>query len=171
MKKGGVGGRLTKTGLRFKEIVDVSRAFNELESLNIVGNKILKKGDAIAEVHSKHNLYKFLGDKGISYEKILSKKLLPDIAVLVYSSKTFFIFEVKYQEVQGSTDEKLQTCHFKISQYRKLLQETLGYKVKYVYVLKDWFKDKRYNDVLDYIKSVEDCDYLFNKVPRKYLGI
>ena len=31
--------------------------------------------------------------------------------------------------------------------------------------------DKKYKDVLDYIKSVRGCDYLFDTVPTDYLGI
>lgn len=170
MKKGGVGGQLTKTGLQFEEIVDINKALGNLRHFKIRGNKIIKDSAIVGEIHSKHELYRFLNDSGIKYEKLISKKLLPDIALLAYKTKTFFVFEVKYQEVQGSTDEKLQTCHFKIRQYKKLL-EPLGYKVRYVYVLNDWFKDKRYKDVLDYIKNIDDCDYLFNKVPESYLGL
>lgn len=171
MKKGGIGGNLTKTGLRFEEIVDINRALGNLEKYHIENNRIIKNNVPIAELHSKNELYKFLLKRGVKYEKIISKKLLPDIAVLVYKTRIFFIFEVKYQQVQGSTDEKLQTCHFKIRQYKKLIEETLGYEVRYVYILNNWFKDKRYKDVLDYIKSIHGCDYLFKKVPLSFLGL
>ena len=46
------------------------------------------------------------------------------------------ILEIKFQEVAGSTDEKLQTCDFKIKQYRKLLSR-LNIEVKYIYILND----------------------------------
>jgi hypothetical protein len=49
-------------------------------------------------------------------------------------SKTLFIIEVKYQQVAGSVDEKLQTCDFKRKQYLKLVR-SLELKVEYVYVL------------------------------------
>lgn len=171
MKKGGVGGHLTKTGLTFEEIVDLNKALDDLEEFEIKDNVIYKNEEPVAELHSKHEFYRYLESEGVDYEEIISRKILPDIAVLVYETKTFFVFEVKYQEVEGSTDEKLQTCHFKVGQYRKLAEDTLGYKVKYVYVLNDWFKQDKYEDVLEYIKSVEDCDYLFNEVPREYLQI
>ena len=166
-----MGGYLTKTGLRFEEVVDIGRALGNLETFKTVGNKVYYGQKPIAEVYSKNDLYKFLENKKVDYKKIVSKKLLPDMAVFVYQSRTFFIFEVKYQGVGGSTDEKLQTCDFKIKQYRKLLEKPLGYKVKYIYVLNDWFRDPGYKDVLDYIKTVEGCDYLFNKVPLEYLGL
>ena len=69
----------------------------------------------------------------------------------------------------GSVDEKLQTCDFKLRQYKKMF-EPIGLNVKYVYVLNDWFKKKEYADVLAYIKSV-DCDYFFNELPLSYLGL
>ena len=171
MKKGGIGGHLTKTGLQFEELVDIDKALGDLADYEIEGNKVIKNSKEIAEIHSKHELYRFLKEKGVDWEKILSKRLLPDIAVFVYASNIFYILEVKYQEVEGSTDEKLQTCDFKIKQYRKLIENTLGYKVRYVYVLNDWFKKEKYKDVLVYIKSIKGCDYLFNKVSNKYLGI
>lgn len=171
MKKGGVGGHLTKSGLRFEEIVDINKAFGALKDHRIEENKLYSDSTKVAEFYSKHELYKFLEKKGVKFDKIISKKILPDIAVLVLKTNTFFIFEVKYQEVEGSTDEKLQTCDFKIKQYRKLLEATLHYKVNYVYVLNDWFRGKKYKDVLEYIKSIDGCDYLFNKVPKEYLSL
>ena len=84
-------------------------------------------------------------------------------------NKTLFIVETKFQTVAGSVDEKLQTCDFKLRQYKKMF-EPIGLNVKYVYVLNDWFKKKEYADVLAYIKSV-DCDYFFNELPLSYLGL
>ncbi len=105
----------------------------------------------------------------VGYEKLISKKLLPDDAVLVLGNKTLFIVETKFQTVAGSVDEKLQTCDFKLKQYRKLIKP-LHIEVKYVYVLNDWFRKKEYKDVLDYIRSV-GCDYFFNELPLGYLGL
>ncbi len=99
----------------------------------------------------------------------MSKKLLLDDALLVIVRETFFIIEVKYQQIAGSVDEKLQTCDFKRKQYLKLVQP-LGIKVEYVYVLNDWFKQPSYKDVLDYINSV-NCHYKFNELPLSWLGL
>ena len=99
----------------------------------------------------------------------MSKKLLPDDALLVIVRETLFIIEVKYQQVAGSVDEKLQTCDFKRKQYLKLVSN-LGLKVEYVYVLNDWFKHESYKDVLAYIHSV-NCHYKFNALPLSWLGL
>ena len=45
------------------------------------------------------------------------------------------IIEIKYQEVAGSVDEKLQTCDFKKKQYERLLRP-LKLIVEYCYVLR-----------------------------------
>jgi hypothetical protein len=76
---------------------------------------------------------------------------------------------MKFQEVAGSVDEKLQTCDFKHKQYQKLLSP-LKIKVKYVYVLNDWFMKKEYEDVLKYIDSV-GCYYFFNILPFHFLDL
>jgi len=164
MKKGGVGGHLTKTGLIFEKVAGSALTITK-------NNNVLAKNKTLGTLYSKHELYKLLENKGIDYKIIISKKLLPDVALFLKNSKTFIIFEIKYQEVEGSTDEKLQTCDFKIKQYRKLLTNTLGYKVRYVYVLNDWFKKECYKDVLDYIKSIPGCDYIYNKITPEYLNI
>ena len=85
------------------------------------------------------------------------------------ANNTLYILELKFQEVAGSVDEKLQTCDFKNKQYCKLLAP-LKIDVKYVYVLNDWFKKNEYKDVLSYVESV-GCYYFFNEVPLAFFGL
>ena len=49
-------------------------------------------------------------------------------------NNTLFIIEMKFQEVAGSVDEKLQTCDFKKKQYKRLMAP-LNIEVEYVYIL------------------------------------
>lgn len=123
----------------------------------------------VVRCFKKHEFYRFLNESKIVWQNILSKKLLPDDALLVIVRETLFIIEVKYQQVVGSVDEKLQTSDFKRKQYLKLVS-SLGLKVEYVYVLNDWFKNPEYRDVLDYIHSV-NCHYKFNELPLAWLGL
>ncbi len=111
----------------------------------------------------------YLESQGINWKEVISKRLLPDNAILVILRETLFIIEVKFQQVDGSVDEKLQTADFKRKQYMKLVAP-LGLKVDYVFVLNDWFKKKIYKDVLDYIQSV-NCHYKFNELPLAWLGL
>ena len=168
MKKGGVGGGRTLTGLRFESRVSLGTAIESLPGYSLSGDDIHFEGKKVAVLYPKNKLYKkLLAPNGVSYSEIISKKLLPDDALYLLAGKTLFIVEIKFQEVAGSVDEKLQTCDFKNKQYKKLLRP-LGIAVKYVYVLNNWFKKKEYKDVLDYIESV-DCYYFFNVLPLNFL--
>lgn len=132
--------RDTTTGLLFEERV-----------------KIKKEGIDV----TKHELYRYLSKKGIDYTTLISKKLLPDEAFIDLENSRLIVYEKKFQQAAGSADEKPQTCAFKILQYKKIAM-ALGLKnVTYTYIFNDWFKKPEYKDMLDYIKSVDGCDYFF----------
>ena len=175
MKEGGFGGGNTLTGLNFEREVDfqdllAAKPGYELKNdAGLAGKVVYFKGKPVARCFRKNDFYKFLDEKKVDWRPLISKKLLPDDALLVIVRETLFIIEVKYQQVAGSVDEKLQTCDFKRKQYLKLVTP-LGLKVEYVYVLSDWFKDPAYKDVLDYIQSV-NCHYKFGSLPLAWLGL
>jgi hypothetical protein len=175
MKEGGIGGGTTLTGLNFERHVDFQVLLAAKPGYAIktivgkAGKGVFFKGELVARCFRKNEFYKYLDEHGVDWHSQLSKKLLPDDALLVIVRETLFIIEVKYQQVEGSVDEKLQTCDFKRKQYLKLVVG-LGLKVEYVYVLNDWFKDPRYKDVLAYINSV-NCHYKFGTLPLAWLGL
>lgn len=170
MIKGGKGGGKTLTGLRFEERIDLHTIVSTLPNYSLQGNIVLHNNQKVAEIYRKHDLYKkLLEPNKIDYTKVISKKLLPDDAIFVLKDKTLNIIEIKFQEVAGSVDEKLQTCDFKNKQYKKLMTP-LGINVRYVYVLNDWFKKPEYKDVLEYVTLV-GCYYFFYTVPLDFLGL
>lgn len=175
MIESGKGGANTKTGLIFEKRVDLISLFKEIEGYSIketrnkAGSQIYYQGKEIARCFKKYEFYRFLDEYGIDWRQYLSKQLLPDNGLFVIVRDTLFIIEIKFQKVAGSVDEKLQTCDFKRKQYSKLVQ-SLNWKVEYVYVLNNWFKQQQYKDTLDYINSM-NCHYLFNKIPLKWLGL
>lgn len=170
MKKGGVGGGKTITGLRFETRVALKKLLDSLNDYKVVDDTLYYKKQKVAEFYQKHNLYKnLLKPKGIDYSKIISKKLLPDEAVLILKDDILYVIEIKFQEGSGSVDEKLQTCDFKKKQYQKLFSP-LKISVEFAYVLSDWFKQKAYKDTLDYIKAAK-CHYFFNELPLDFLGL
>ena len=171
MIRGGTGGRTPqKHGLHFEKRTDFATIIAKIPGYSVVGDSIRFNGKDVAQLYKKNKLYsKLLASMNIDYGTLISKKLLPDDAVLVLVNKTLYIVETKFQMVAGSVDEKLQTCDFKLKQYKKLV-EPMGLDVKYVYVLNEWFKKKEYADVLAYIKSV-GCDYFFNEIPLEYLEL
>jgi hypothetical protein len=175
MKTGGKGGASTLTGLKFEKEVDFLELLVAIPEYTVraipgkAGMGVYFKGQLVARCFKKHAFYEFLKENRVDWRPIISKKLLPDDALLVIVRDTLFIIEVKYQQVAGSVDEKLQTCDFKRKQYLKLVTP-LRLRVEYVYVLGDWFHAPAYKDVLDYIQSVH-CNYYFGTLPLAWLGL
>lgn len=95
---------------------------------------------------------------------LFTRALEPDEAYLDIETSTLTIFEKKYQDTDGSADEKIQTCGFKIRQYRRLAERLGIENVYFIYILSEWFKNPYYADALNYVKSIEGCDYFFAEV-------
>ena len=108
---------------------------------------------------TKHKLYKYMDKLGIKWKDIISKQILPDEAYFDENTKELKIYEKKFQQVKGSADEKPQTCAFKIHQFKKIGNAIGAKSVTYTYLLSSWFARPEYKDMLEYIKSVEGCDY------------
>lgn len=173
MIKGGIGGGNTITGLLFEKQTDLLELLDATPNYEVkageIGKLILYKSEVVASCYRKHDLYRFLEKEEINWRVLISKRLLPDDALYVIHNNTLFVIEVKFQNVAGSVDEKLQTCDFKRKQYMKLMSQ-LNIEVEYIYVLSDWFKKPEYKDTLDYIISV-NCQYYFSYLPLHKLGL
>jgi len=169
MIPGGKGGARTQTGLHFERRSDLMAALVTIPGFSLSGHDIFKNGEVVARNCKKNALYVFLKEAGVDWASILSKKLLPDEAIYVPSQKKLFIVELKFQQVAGSVDEKLQTCDFKKKQYQRLM-DPLKIEVEYIYILNDWFFKKEYRDVLNYIEAV-GCKHYFNILPLEELGL
>ncbi|MDX1949475.1 MAG: PD-(D/E)XK nuclease superfamily protein [Rickettsiales bacterium] len=170
MKKGGIGGANTKTGLVFEGETDLSTFLNNQRNYKVENENVFYKNQLVGKIYKKHNFYNFfLKELGIDWKNIISKKILPDDSIFVIIKNTLFIIECKFQQVEGSVDEKLQTCDFKKKQYKKLLSRA-NIEVEYMYLLSDWFKNAKYQDVLDYIINV-GCHYYFEYIPLEKLGL
>ncbi len=173
MRKGGIGGGNTITGLNFEGQADFLTLLENLPGYSVnkvdIGHEVLYEQKKVAKSFKKYEFYKFLESEGLDWRKIISAQLLPDDAIYVIHNNTLYIIEVKYQQVGGSVDEKLQTCDFKKKQYQKLMSQ-LNTEVEYIYILSDWFRSRRYKDVLDYIISV-NCQYYFEYLPLHKIGL
>jgi len=165
----GGGAKTNLNGLQFEGRTDLREAIKQhlIYQLN-EHDQVLKDDIVVAHYFEKNGLYKkLLEPKGINYKTVLSKKLLPDGALLVGS--TLYIIEKKYQTGAGSVDEKLQTCDFKKKQYQKLLNP-LGIDVEFYYVLNRWFEQESNRDVFEYIRSV-GCKYFIEVLPLEEIGL
>ena len=122
------------------------------------------------EYYQGNEIYKkLLEPNKVDYSKILSRKLLPDDAILSTKDRILYLVERKSQEDVRFVYEDLQACNFRNQQYRKLFAP-LGIAIRYIYILSDYFKKKEYKDVLEYVKSV-GCYYFFNELPMEFLGL
>ncbi|MGI4759852.1 MAG: hypothetical protein ACRYF0_04045 [Janthinobacterium lividum] len=166
----GGGANTNRNGLEFERGTDLREAFKEHPRYKLLGDSIIDRATdlKVGTLFEKNKLYKnLLEAHDVDYTQLVSKKLLPDDALLV--GGTLHIIEKKYQAGAGSVDEKLQTCHFKLRQYTKLLAP-LGIRVEFHFLLSDWFKAPSYKDVLEYICEV-GCDYFFHEIPLEKLGL
>lgn len=173
MIKGGKGGGNTLTGLNFEKTKNILTLFETMKDYSVmkdkIGWKILYQNEYVAHSYKKYDLYRYLETRKVDWKKILSKRLLPDDALYVILNNVLYIIEIKFQQVGGSVDEKLQTCDFKKKQYKKLMSQ-LNIDVEYIYIFNDWFKNPSYKDSLDYIISV-GCQYYFDYLPLAKIGL
>jgi hypothetical protein len=166
----GGGSQTNANGLKFEQETDLRDALLKIPGYAVQGNTLYFNGNFIGTIASKHDLYRVLLEpNGVNHKEVISKKLLPDEAIYLESTKTVFIIEKKFQNVAGSVDEKLQTCGFKKRQYSKLFSP-LCIRVEYLYIFNDWFSHPQYKDVLDFILE-NNCYYFFNEIPLNFLGL
>lgn len=166
----GGGSKTNANGLKFERDTSLEDALISA-GYTLKDDEVYDKNEKLIGLSiPKNNLYKnFLEKQKIDYTKYNSKKWLPDEAFVNFKTKTVYIIEKKYQQTSGSVDEKLPNCDFKKKEYMKLFKP-LRIKVKYIYVFNDWFKDKQYKDVLEYILDV-NCEYYYNAIPFQALGL
>src|SRR3990167_1436532 len=108
MKKDGIGGGNTKTGINFEGRADFITLLDNLPDYSVkkaeIGYEVFFKNKLVAQSFKKYDFYKYLDSKGIDWQKYISKRLLPDDAIYVILNNTLYILELKYQEVSGSVD-------------------------------------------------------------------
>ena len=77
------GGGNTITGLKFERGRDILSILKNTEGYSVRGNIIYYFNREVARSYRKYGLYKYLESQNIDYEKIISKRLLPDEALYV----------------------------------------------------------------------------------------
>lgn len=135
--------RDTSTGLRFEEKIRIDRK----DGINI----------------SKKRFCTFFKEKGIDVLDYLSWCFEPDEAYYLPKTNEIVIYEKKFQQTSGSVDEKLGACAWKIQEYRALCEAASISNVSYIYCFCSWFKNKRYEKLLKFIRNTNGCDYFFKE--------
>ncbi len=166
----GGGSKTNLNGLSFEGRTDLLESLNNNPSFNIVDNVVHKNNMVVGEYFEKYNFYSlFLEKNAVNWRDFNSKQYLPDSVFYNHLNQTVFVIEKKYQEGSGSVDEKLQTCDFKKSVYKKLI-DPIGLKTEYYYLLNDWFNRDEYEDVFNYINRV-GCKYFIDYLPLDEIGL
>ena len=130
--------RDTTDGLRFEEEVVISE-----EGIDV----------------SKRKLYRYIEEQGKYWRDAISRKLEPDKAFIT-PDKLLKVYEIKFQQTDGSVDEKITTCAFKLKEFKRIARLLELKDATYTYILSDWFRQPKYKDALDFIKE-SGCDYYF----------
>ncbi len=88
MKTGGLGGAKTLTGLNFEKRVDFQKLIGAIPGYEVksipekAGMGVFFDGKLVARCFRKHDFYQFLSESKVDWKQLLSKKLLPDDALL-----------------------------------------------------------------------------------------
>ncbi len=165
----GGGAQTNANGLLFEQTTSLKKAL-ENAGYNVYGVKVYNGNKLIGLSVPKNNIYScFLEPNGIDYTYYNSKKWLPDECFIHLETKVAYIIEKKFQNCEGSVDEKLPGCHFKKIEYEKLFAP-LNFQVEYLYVFNDWFLKDKYRDTLEYIEMT-GCRFFFNEIPLDFLGL
>ena len=176
--KYGGGTNTNKHGLQFEQDTSLYDAIKNAglkteqvsEDEAPLTHKVFQNNEFIGYITGKKQLYKhFLNPRGVNQKEIHTKEMQPDDVFINIKEQIAYIFEKKFQNTAGSTDEKLHGCDFNKRQFQKLF-EPIGYKVEYIYILNDWFKQPVYGDSLQYMTDT-GCKYYFNELPLDVIGL
>ena len=139
MNKSG-GANTNKNGLSFENFTSLK---NELELIEKKDNyqKIkFKNNNKELILVNKSKLFKYM-EKNNKLNKNIDKAhgcKEPDECYIDEAKKIIYIIEKKFQKVNGSVCEKIQTPDFKIWQYSRTFPD---FKINYIYCLSIWFKE------------------------------
>lgn len=152
----GAGGAGTnKNGLPYEAITDLTTHFTEVATDKT--DKTCKQ----MQFHQHPNLtytyclqaqvLKMMQAKGYLDTEVATAHgcKRPDECILDDEKNIIFIIEKKFQEVNGSVCEKIQTGAFKLYHYKRLFPK---HRVIYLYCLSDWFKTNCIAE-LEYLKN------------------
>ncbi len=96
MKRGGLGGGNTKTGLIYEGKVDLAIFLNKQKKYKVDGSNVFYNNKLVANIFKKYELYSFLNSKGINWKDHISSQLLPDNCIYVIINNNIYIIKNKY---------------------------------------------------------------------------
>lgn len=132
------GANTNKNGLSYETLTDLSSEFTIVEKSKY--SKTIKFGDndKVFTSSKQSHFFKYMDkyvDKNIRKAHGCKN---PDECYIDDVNKIIFILEKKFQKVNGSVCEKIQTADFKQWQYERTFPL---HKIVYMYCLSDWFSE------------------------------
>jgi hypothetical protein len=157
----GAGGANTnKNGLRYEDITHIPTLLNIESTKKIFGTGNNDHYYVYEQyvILKQSGLHKYLQHDYVKCEK----KTNPDECIIDADNRVLYIIEKKFQQCNGSVDEKIQTGHYKKWFYKK---QYPTYTIVYIYVLSDWFKQKKYRPEMEYLHNI-NIHVLFGSDPN-----
>lgn len=184
MKKGGVGGANTnKTGLKFEKDTDFSELVDllpnyEVREINFNDKKVTKgfevyrldKTEPVGKIMPQYRFYDFLTE--LKIENTNSKKWKPDEVFINFENHTVYIVEKKWQETEGSVDEKLLGFGNKRRLYQRLLDKAENpYFVQFIFVgNSSFFAQEKYRDSFEMLRG-DGIKIMLDEYDMNYFGL
>ena len=167
-----------RNGLKFENKTKLSELLNNHPSFEVKNDLVYFQQKEVGLIVSQNKLYKWLDEVNPNWKNLTNKTLNPDEALINKTNNTLYIIEKKYQETEGSVDEKLQTFHFKIWFYEKVTKN-LNINIDFAYLLSDWFFEEKYSqgwrkgtlkyqEILDYL-DLNNINVFRKEIPLDYL--
>lgn len=182
MIKGGMGGANTnKTGLRFEKDTDFSELVDSLPNYTVKeiifndkkitrGFEVYRDSVLVGKIMSQYRFYDFLHDIGLS--NFNSKQWKPDEVFINFENKTVYIVEKKWQETEGSVDEKLLGFGNKRRLYQRLLDKAKEpYSVQFIFVgNSSFFGKEKYRDSFEMLRA-DGIKIMLDEYDMVYFGL
>ena len=142
-KGSGAGGSNTnKNGLNYEQMTDLNTEFKTIQEGRYW--KIIEFTDESGKTKRYKRACQSNFKKSMMHFNMIDTSVpeghgckKPDECYIDYANLAIYIIEKKFQQVNGSVCEKIQTADFKLWQYRRTFPK---FKIHYIYCLSDWFK-------------------------------
>lgn len=163
--KSGGGANTTINGLKFERDTDFSELVDSLPNYELKeidfkdkkstkGFEVYRTGEKepMGKIMPQNRFYDFLSDLNI--DNTNSKKWKPDEVFINFENNTVYIIEKKWQDIEGSVDEKLLGFGNKRRLYQRLLDKSdKPFSVSFVFVGNDFFFKKAFRDYFEMLRG------------------
>ena len=140
---GAGGAKTNKNGLNYEQMTDLNTEFKIIQEARYW--QIVEFTDESGKKKRFKRTCKANFFKSMKYFDMIDTSISkahgckqPDECYINYDNLAIYIIEKKFQQVNGSVCEKIQTSDFKLWQYGRTFPK---FKIHYIYCLSDWFKN------------------------------